>query len=496
MSCPDPTYSPNGRHGIGVVQPQSGLDYPFVKPSDDVRYLVADFYLEHEHANYQQPFSIYNLTNIGCTEQADVIIKDAAGVTVLDTGTATVRRKDAWGTDYLIYEWQTGTMICRLVAYTTWAPDDTDAHVYASSITPESAVLDARTVYMLPKRLLSLSVKQKNGATVLGPYTGKLAFKNFYNTTVSIDEQTSVNGLNTSAVRIGAVAGTGAGYYPVCGSGYDALTHEIIPQPIRQINGVTGTAAGDFLMSATDCLYMRRPTTQISSSIAPSNTAQQQIGADCTPCCQCPDYVNTALYMNQISSQYRLIGQRTNDVKLIHEQNIARWSDRRNCSLQNPLQLIFVPQCCPTMDVVMMLCNPCQSCIPGSTLTLTLNAEVAAIVTAEVVCGYTALYATNINGQAVPLTTTLNDPSNLTVSAKLPAVAIGGTAYVKFRLKFSQRGTYAITGNLTGTLDAPYSTDILTGCANETPEGERTQAVAVATQALYCSPDGNTETPC
>jgi hypothetical protein len=48
VSCPEFSFAPRGRQGIGVIQPQSGLDYPLVSPSEDIRYLLADMYFEYD----------------------------------------------------------------------------------------------------------------------------------------------------------------------------------------------------------------------------------------------------------------------------------------------------------------------------------------------------------------------------------------------------------------------------------------------------------------
>jgi hypothetical protein len=72
MSCPPTAYSAYGRRGIGVIQPQSGLDYPFVQPSDDVRYLVSDFYLAYEDDETTTlPLRISQITGAACVANGD-----------------------------------------------------------------------------------------------------------------------------------------------------------------------------------------------------------------------------------------------------------------------------------------------------------------------------------------------------------------------------------------------------------------------------------------
>jgi len=275
------------------------------------------------------------------------------------------------------------------------------------------------------------------------------------------------------------VAGSGAGKYPCdnpgAGAGQSAIT---------RINGVAPSATGNFVMSGSGCLWSRRPTTYANNIPTPSITAQQQLGADCKPCCSCTDYAATALYMNSVRNRYKLIGQRAEHARSVHEENIARWNSSRACSIQSPLRLLLVPQPCPTMDVVLMLCNPCQQCIQASTLSVTFTSDVPDL-TADVVCGYTALFASGINGRPVPV----NSPAPLTYTIGFPLLPAGDSAYVKFRLKFSERAQYSITGTLTGFAGGAA---ITTNCGGE----GSAPAVAETSQALACTQAGTTDTPC
>lgn len=517
MSCPGFVYTPHGREGIGVIQPQSGLDYPLVKPSEDIRYLLADFYLAYDDRGEYAvdrpkvvlPLRIKHLYNVGCTPNdlpagaptpraghADIVVVDANDVEVFNTTTGVQAESvHEWNTDYKVYEWKTTTGTCRLVAHTNWKTGEPDAVQYSRYITPVSGQLDARAVYKMPRRLLSLSTRARSGTAVHGPYTGKITFRNSYNTTLVPAATTNNNYLTKTNITIAAVAGSGLGYYPECGSGFDEDNNPL-PQPIRRINGVGAATGGDFVLAGNDCLYVRRPTNQVGTTIVPSTTAQQKIGADCTPCCECDDYVTTALYMNSVQSRYSLIGERVTGIKLIHEQNIERWQDKRACSLTTPLKLILVPQGCPYMDIVAMVCNPCDTCLSGSQLTLVLEpVETLTSISAELICGYTALFAPGINGRPTPIDLAQNS-TNITATFKMPAVNPGASAYLKFRLKFSPRRSYAVKGTLTGVLDEPAGAPILGGCTEETPEEERLVASAIATQALYCDEAGETDMPC
>jgi hypothetical protein len=535
MSC-EFTYSPGGRAGIGVIQPQSGLDYPLVQPSEDIRFLLADFYLAFDdRGEYapdtppaKAPFQIAYLCNIGCAANeppadmppprnntdADIIVTDANGRVILNTalGVINYTARD-WNTDYRIYEWRTADAVCRLVAHTTWATTDGDARHYDKYLVPQNAELDPRAVYKMPRRVRSLSVRQKNGTLTLGPYTGKFVFNQGYNTTLVPAPTTTTRFVVDTAIDFAAVAGTGRGFYPVCGDVIDEDTKELIPQPIITINGINGTPDGNFLLVGRDCLYVRLPTQEdelcvnqfdpvtgqaaliCTSGPVPIPAVDLQVGADCLPCCECPDYVKTALYMNKVCELYKKISDYTTAAKETHEENIKRWAERLSCAIANPLKLALVPQNCPFLDIVVMICYPCSDCLAESELTLVLatNPALDADSVVSVVCGYTEIAGAGKKNtrpiQLLPGPT----PGTLRVSIGMPVINGGGSAYVKFRLKFEDRIPYTVTGTLTGKLVT--GENILTGC-NGTQRDLRQAATTVVTQTINCDDNGNTTKPC
>jgi len=536
MTCPDFQTSKNGRAGNGVVQPQSGLDYPLVAPSPDIRYLIADLHLAYDDAGEyaasiqvaEHPLRIKYLYGVGCVENApspgfptpahaaDIVVVDANQRVILDTTTGAVSfNAQDWSADYRIYEWKTGRAVCRVVVYTTWPdddngqPDDDTRRNYDKFLTPANALLDERAVYKMPRRLLSMRVR--NGQTTTPRYSGNFKLVNGYNTEITVPKRETKNFRNVTSINFSAVAGTGLGRYGNCPDG--------VTVPITKINGLSAQN-GDFKLSATDCLWLRRPVTVGLTEpypVNPATTAQQQIGADCDPCCGCDDYANTAKYMNETSYRYKLIGQRAENVRTEHENNIARWLDQRACSVQRPLRLFMVPQRCPYMDVVMMLCNPCDTCVAPARLTLALSiagdfvpsapaTQTNVAVRAELECGYTTMYAPGIRGGGVGITVSGDGAQ---YSAALPELKPGDSAYVQFRLKFSQydptnpaiestrsRGPYVITGTLTGTY-LNTNQPVRVNCEQNLSDGLPPPAAeAVLSQILNCNAEGRTEAAC
>lgn len=500
----------HGRRGIGVVQPQSGLDYPFVAPSADIRYLLADLHVAvDDPSRYQQPetffkppFYVKYLYGAGCvdngapaafltpTHAVDILVCDAQNNTVFDstendaTFTATT-----WSSNYKIIEWRSSRGSCRVILYTTWAENDPDRRHYNKYLTPQNGMLDQRAVYILPKRLKSLAVADAAGLLLPNQpekITGKVLFKNGYNTQLSYTS-TTTGILSTASVVISAAAGSGAGKYPSCTDNADSGDAPV--PPITKINGVAVTATGDFLVAADGCLWAHRPTESTGETSVAAASAHLDFGAGCAPCCECQDYVDLGLQINQYRSQYANIGARVNETKQIHEQNIQKWLDQRNCGINHPLRLLMVAQRCPYMDIVCMVCNPCSECLYVSELALTLSAPSGLGASAEVVAGYTAMFAPNINGRPSPVNTD-NSGGATTFRIPFPIVPAGDSAYIRFRVKLSVAAEYAVNGTLSAvTTDGE---PVLTGCSSDEA---RSIAAASATQALYCDDNGNTNLP-
>jgi hypothetical protein len=504
MTCPFFQMSSAGRRGIGVNQPQSGLDYPLVNPSDDVRYLLADAYLAYDDpGNYtpgtvprKHPLRIKYLYGVGCetstkpawannpVHAADVLIVDADDNVVFDSTQLVPVNGDgdyqafstrSWGDDYVIYEWLGNNAVCRIVVYATWpeefqiAPKNWPTH-----FVPTSAVLDERAVYRMPKRLRSLKFFN-HGVSLGTARRNHVVFaggNNMVLTPAAVADTTSSR--NTTTITFDATAGSGTGKYNNC--------TELPTTAIHRMNGVAPNQYGDFLLSASECLWIRQDTA-ISGGRATPVPQALIIGSNCPPCCDCADYVAAAKYMNDIQANYAAIGDRVHTVKLLHEGNIARWLDQRNCRLQKPLRVLLTPQYCPVMDVVLMYCNQCVQCAEHPEVSVTFSTFPTG-ATAEVMCGFTTLYAPGVPGREFGVSGTWP-----TFTAQFPPINLGNSAYVKFRLKFSPNTTaYAVTATLTGTIDG---VPIRPACATS---GDA--ASAVDTQTLNCQPDGSTTTNC
>lgn len=392
MSCPNFVISESGRAAIGVGQGQFAGDYPIVSPSDDIAGLIADMHFAYDDLGFyinqpvkKEPLSIKYLSGLGClaaqsgvpsgAHAADIRIVDATGATVFDSfaDATVVYTKKTWSADYEIHEWRGEYAICRIVVYTTWPKtdindtDQTTARNYASKIAPASAVINARAVYKMPKRLLSMRV---NTAGITTDKTkGQIVFKNGYNTEIAADGPTTTNFRANTKIAISGVAGSGLGRFFDCA---DADTSSVI----TTINGVTPGANGDFVMGGVGCLWSGHPVlapTQSEDDSQPAALVRDpaagiKFGADCKACCSCEDYADTAAYMNQVAYRYQLIGQRAQEVYTQHETNVANWADA-SCVTGEIMRMVTTAQECGAIDVAVTLCNTCSQCIPAAALT-------------------------------------------------------------------------------------------------------------------------------
>ena len=380
---PTPIYSPRGRRGIGVIQPQSGLDYPFVNPSEDIRYLVADFYFEYEQSPSNlvlHPLRILWLYGVGQTPNFSFswapISVNAADIVLIDANDRIIFNSTApdgaipkkfstrdWGDDYTIYEWRGVDTVCRLVAYKTIPPDFTGDTAQPTNLAPESAVLDERAVYKMPRRVTSLT-------TALRTLTETdVNFISGYNITTTTNPV--ARGLRRSTqLVVNAVPGAGYGKYSDC-------TDE--PAVISSINGLTGP---DITIDASDCLWLKvagavNPDTGnfVPERTSYAGTVVHELSSNCPACCSCDDFVDTAEYMNTVRDVYKNIGDRAHVVLLKHSDNILRWIEDRACRIRRPIKLAMTPQRCPTMDIVVQYCNLCEKCEEDIVIAIQVDVE-------------------------------------------------------------------------------------------------------------------------
>jgi hypothetical protein len=265
---PGQSTDPHAGRGIGVVQPQSGLDYPFVAPGGsapteavgDVENLFADFYLSYDDPGYYQnvprvahPLRVYWLYGFGTgpafaygaaplpgvaipapTHAADLVVIDAANRVVFDSTAADDFVATEWGEHYTVYEWAKTTKpnaaVCRAVTYKDVHTNNDPVPMRPVSFCPRAAILDERAIEKIPKRVLAMRVQ--NGNCVTPWFQNKVTFVNGFNTELQIG---AVNDLATrfdinpgfgltpaeagrrvTEIALSAAAGSGRGQFGLC----------------------------------------------------------------------------------------------------------------------------------------------------------------------------------------------------------------------------------------------------------------------------------------
>lgn len=372
------SYTPYGRQGIGVVQPQSGSDYPLIAvPSAGIRYLLADAWLSYDDPSdyynikpFQPPFHIAWLYGLGTAPSSkpanypdpahdvDIIVVDDNNCVVFDStaddvvGSYWTRE---WTERLTIHGWEGEDALMFIVVHTTWghtADPKLTPREYALHIAPARATLDERVVGRRPRRVKSLQVAFDN-MTKKG-----VELHEGYNMAISHDgEALRGEGLRrTQLVTFDASPGGGLGVYPGC---------EEQETYVRKIAGVAPTAAGDFVFGGKGCYYARQPTALITVSPRRYTSADGllETGNDCKPCCACEDYVDVAKYMNRIRDDYQALGEEFSGIRDQYHVNRERWLDAKCCFERFPLRVVVQPQICPNVDVGVQFCNLSDHCV-------------------------------------------------------------------------------------------------------------------------------------
>ena len=394
-------YAEFGRFGIGVDQQQGGQTYPFVRPSDDISRLAADFYLAYEDPilEHPLPLKVAWLYGFGCldvgapagrptpTHDYDLIVEDANGEVVFDSTVATSYTTKDWGDRLRIIEWQTVDKVCRLVIHIAWSPEDSPID-YAENFEPENGTLDARTWELLPRRVRSIRLEGQ------GPVgSGTLRLQNGYNTEIEVVPALEVDGGRAQTnVDFSAAAGSGQGRFPGC----------VENVYVRRINGIAADERGNFLLDGSNCYRIERPSeiTQASPRLADVTPASLQMSNDCGPCCECDYFVRVYEGIRKLYNQYLSLGQRAEAARDQYRANRSRWIEGGRVRVSEPLRLTISPASQCRVAVAGGYCNTSGSQLTEVELRFSFifgppeNVEFPDItantsIAGEVVCGTT-----------------------------------------------------------------------------------------------------------
>jgi len=545
--CAPFDYASFGRKGIGVTQPISGTDFPLVEPSEDVRYLLADFQLNYEDpadydaaiAAFTPPFRVAWMYGFGCkpstvpgdnssssmslgsesvvtfppspVHDVDIVVFDADDRVVFDSTTADTFTSRDWGPRLHIFTWSTGGLTCRLVRHTKWSRDrHPRPRNYPIAFLPENATLDARTIARAPRRIKSLRV-------VLDQFTleDTIELTGGYNMTLVANTPVTVGRRHVSRIEFKAIPGDGLGTYPGC---------DPAPLYVRAINGQRPTATGHFYMAAAGCYFLRQPTLVIDETTVPSATrapyaivedlpdelagttidaagwpaskyyGQLQLGNNCTPCCDCDDYVATAAYMNELGNTYAALGADAAKAGQRYRDAHARWETVRNCVLTHPLQIILRPQYAPFLDVAVQFNNVGSVCLHNVTVRVTLSTVPEGGVGIQVT-GYTFISGPTLDVDAARYVMGGEWPE---FTATWDSVPPGTSVNARFRLVFDGGGGVTSETGFTSYAVTADAAALSSGIPIETQTGDPITVSSTAvmraptTQALTFAPTPST----
>lgn len=372
---------------IAVNQPPSnGTDYPFAKPSSDVRYLLGDLWLSYEDDTcaYALPLRVAWLAGFGSNPVAnqsgrptpshdyDMVIEDADGVVVFDSTTADDYAEVPWGDGSRLrtLEWKTENAVLRTTAHMA-LPDDLLFSDYDTYIEPSSSDLSARAYSVMPRRVRSIKV----GLLTFDP--GDLVLQSGFNFQMTPSVISREDGRRrVSRIELAAIPGAGEGRQPGC---------EDPDVVIRRINDIGGDDAGNFTFDAEGCYRTQRPS--IITSTSPrqatlgaatlsdeADLAALQFFNDCVPCCECDDFVRTYEGLRRVFSQYVDIGSRAEDVRDQLVLNKERWERQLACRRLNALRLVLNQGYDCRIGVGGMFCNLTQCCLGPIHLRFTFQA--------------------------------------------------------------------------------------------------------------------------
>lgn len=409
LSENDPCVHARGRQPIGVNQPNGGgTDYPLINPSQDIEYLLADFYLSYEDDQclLTPPFKLAWLYGFGDIDSPaikhaptpehghDILITDANDEVVFDSTRATGYTTLTWGNGrLLIIQWRDldNDTVCRCVKHLCWTQHDIDdglSRGYAMHLAPQSAILDPRTLNKLPRRLRSIFI----GALQV---RNKVIFENGYNVSITKeeeDEDFAIPGLDldelastsktvipgsrlTTSLRFQAGPGLGLGRVPGC---------EEEDPPVRSIAGVRPDDSGNIVVDLAECLRLQRPVGLISYDPRQFDYAilgytheeaksMIELHNDCGVCCDCDYYVRTYKGLKRQWYLGDALADRSEDVRDTLRRNIERWEAARQCRQEHSIRAVLIPE--PDCKIVPggIYCNNHKCCIAPLVLRFTLK---------------------------------------------------------------------------------------------------------------------------
>ncbi len=457
-----PTYSERGSERIAVDQPQGGGRYPFVDPDESTRRLLVDFYLayEDELCQFTLPFHIdwlygFGYASDGYSDDSDpvpvrgqeIVVRDAANRLVFDSTDAPDDTNHFFETDWgdlrRILEWRTSSAVCRLVYNIALLPGEEPLDL-PINYSPESAVLDARTLEKMCPRVTALVIKDGDDYTELSGTA--IILKNGYNTLlVPATADLTSGGRRTVGLELSADPGTGEGRFEAdCDDSQD----------LHLLGGVEPTEGGDLLLQTSDCYRWEIPH-EIIDGEAVLTPHTLQIKNDCQPCCSCEGYVTLWEAIRTAREVFADLAARIEATRDLYRENLQRWGSAGRTRQENPLRLSVQALDACLMGVVGSYCNNTGRYLAEVELRFTFTSPTVGAIRCNSTFRSGSLDA--IEGRSAGRFN-INSPQPYTMegdwpeySARFFGVPAGGAVAVTFQLEFDG---CTVSDNVTVTLGA------------------------------------------
>lgn len=327
-------------YGSGLFP--NGTDFPFSNPSSDVKGLLEDLHFSYDSlTEHSLPLKISSVTGfqLSSLATADLIISDSNGNEVFDTTTATNTEFRSWGTDRVIYVWETSNKYLMAVKYT-----GTGAVDKSPSFSPTNGVLDARTYE-------KESYKVNNVKLGNNSYQGNISLVAGYNIIFTLRNTTEVEGRRkVNNIQIGAVPGQGTGIYPFC-------PEDCITDAVKTINGLTASKSGNYSLVANECYWLSMPGESDGEKYQPYNNNLIKVRNNCLPCCECDDFLYVYRAIQNLYAKFKELGDRAMRVRTLHYANTERWLNGKTCRENAAAGIYALPYSGGSASMLVTFCN-------------------------------------------------------------------------------------------------------------------------------------------
>ena len=328
-------------YGSGLFP--NGTDFPFVSPSSDIRGLFEDMHLSYS-GSYKLPLKVTSVVGFNSDNPsvATVTITDAEDNVVFSTSDAIDSSNSSWGSNRIVYSWTTLEAVLTIVQYFTSAT--------SVSIYPESSVLDERVSLKETDKVNRIFIDNTE-------HLGDIYLVAGNNIAFTAVSATAVEGKRkANNIQISAVAGSGTGIYPFCPTG-------CVQTFISTLNGVRPDIYGNMALVTKDCYWTGVSGISNGQLYQPSNQNTIDLNNNCSPCCECEDFVKTYKGIKNLYTKFKGLGDRSMKVRSQHYSNQDRWVDAKTCREEHSMKLFALPISGGRASMLVAYCNVSQNTI-------------------------------------------------------------------------------------------------------------------------------------